>query len=257
MSSEFEAADLLSKDLVRQLASAIPANRSGVKISATESWYSDPARRGFLYLIREGMLSYSHAGKTLFAFNEGDIVGIENAFSASQADLSCEFAVIVDEYSLESFFRHLHERSPLMKLWNEYLAQQFKLFSIMLANSMSDQDQPYVPDIRFVPEGDLILEEGSEGNELFSLIEGSAEVVKGGKVIDSVGADQIFGAVSALSQTPRAASVVAKTDCMVAVFNPDDLERLSIIRPRVVISLLRQLAEDLGLPSEQKQTIPI
>ena len=74
MPAEFDIADQASKNLIAEVVKHIPPTKTGITISATDSWYANPSRRGKLYLLREGLLAYRREGRLLFSFNDGDLV---------------------------------------------------------------------------------------------------------------------------------------------------------------------------------------
>ena len=238
---EFDVADQASKTLVAALVSAIAPTTAKISVPATGSWYSNAARKGNLYFLREGMLEYRREGRLLFSFNEGDLVGVENVFCSSDSNLVSEFAVIVDEYSADEFFDAVNKSESLTRTWNEYLAQQFKLFSIMLASLVNEQEG-FVPDVRFYSEGEYIIEQGSIEEEIYTMVEGAAEVLIDGKKVGEVNADEMFGALAGLTGTPRMASVLASTDCMVVVLSRGEFKHLLLTRPQTVIKLIEEMA---------------
>ena len=63
--------------------------------------------------------------------------------------------------------------------------------------------------------GSTPITEGSKGAAFFLILEGSAEVVKGGDRVAVVHAGQFVGELALLANTPRTASVTALDDCLV------------------------------------------
>lgn len=250
MPEEFEAADRESKRLIAGLLAGLEPSRPGLIVRATESWYGEPSRRGNLYLLRDGSLSYRRQGRTLFSFNEGDLVGIESVFYSPGAELASEFAVIADEYASEAVFRHVQGGAERLRDWNAYLVHQFSLFSIMLAQ-LANFDEPYIPEIRCYSEGDVIVRQGELGDEVFTLIEGSASVWVDDVMVGEVRSDEIFGAVAALAGTPRTATVRAAADCMVVALNRAQFKSMLIARPNTVYKLVEDMARALVSTNER------
>lgn len=240
--AEFERYDLESKEILTLIVRSIQPKRTNVKVPATSSWYADPSRKGNLYLLKEGMLTYRLDGKTLFSFNEGDLVGIENFFCVSNAELETEFAVVVDEFHAESFFAALHKVPEQLNLWNNYLAKQFSLFSIMLANSVS-QEEAYTPDVCFFMPGEKLFEQGEIGRELYTIIEGEAEIVRDGVVCGIVCPDEFCGVLSGLSGEPRPCSVVAMTECIAVRIDQSNFRLAISSRSGAVQRMLERLGE--------------
>ena len=58
-----------------------------------------------------------------------------------------------------------------------------------------------------LPEGKVLIKEGDTGREFFVLIDGTAEVERGGKKVASIGPGDFFGEISLISKTPRNATI--------------------------------------------------
>ncbi len=93
-----------------------------------------------------------------------------------------------------------------------------------------------------VPTGTAIVTEGEEGTSLFVLASGRVRVEKRGPdgaalALARLGESTFFGEMAILSGEPRAASVVAETDCDVLEIRADVLLDLAREHPGVVTSL--------------------
>jgi CRP/FNR family transcriptional regulator, cyclic AMP receptor protein len=71
------------------------------------------------------------------------------------------------------------------------------------------------PDVTEVPAGTEIFKQGDAGHTLFAIVEGTVEVVRDGRVLEELGAGAFFGEMSLIDQSPRSATVRAKTACRV------------------------------------------
>ena len=61
------------------------------------------------------------------------------------------------------------------------------------------------------PAGQPIVQEGQPGLGLYIIAEGSAEVTRGGRIIDQLSMGDFFGEMSLIDDLPRTASVTATT----------------------------------------------
>jgi CRP-like cAMP-binding protein len=98
--------------------------------------------------------------------------------------------------------------------------------------------------IEFTP-GQVIFEEGETGDKMYAVIEGTVDIVKGGKVIDSAGPDSIFGEMALIDQSPRSATAVARTPCKVV---PVDQKRFTFMvqqTPFFSLQVMRTMADRL------------
>jgi CRP-like cAMP-binding protein len=60
-----------------------------------------------------------------------------------------------------------------------------------------------------IPEGNVVIEEGSYSHELFAIEEGTAEVTRDGEHIADLGPGDIFGEAGMLDEEMRSATVTA------------------------------------------------
>ena len=96
---------------------------------------------------------------------------------------------------------------------------------------------------------ELTLEEGKEfvtqgdvGREAFVIVEGTAEVVRGGEVIATLGPGDCVGELALLDHGPRTASVRAKTPLTVLVLGPREFSGLLDEVPALTHKILASLA---------------
>jgi CRP-like cAMP-binding protein len=68
-----------------------------------------------------------------------------------------------------------------------------------------------------VPAGRTILRQGTAGRELVVLLDGEAEVLRDGRVVNRVGAGEVVGEIALLSRRPRTASVRTTTPARLLV----------------------------------------
>ena len=85
------------------------------------------------------------------------------------------------------------------------------------------------PKIRKVSEGDVLVEQGAKGDELFVLLDGVLSVEHDGIELGALGPGSVFGERAVLENGTRTATLRAMTKCKVAVAPRDaiDLEALS------------------------------
>lgn len=97
-----------------------------------------------------------------------------------------------------------------------------------------------------VAAGRELITEGQTGHELFVVLDGEAEVRRGGAVIATRGPGSIFGETALLVDRPRNATVVATTDMTVAVIDRYNFRRLLEEHPDLYLPLLASMANRLA-----------
>jgi CRP/FNR family cyclic AMP-dependent transcriptional regulator len=70
------------------------------------------------------------------------------------------------------------------------------------------------PDHRTVPAGEVIYQEGDEGNHMYGIVSGAVELRKGSVVVAILGPNDVFGERALIDHLPRnvTAVAVAETD---------------------------------------------
>jgi CRP/FNR family transcriptional regulator, cyclic AMP receptor protein len=93
-----------------------------------------------------------------------------------------------------------------------------------------------------VPAGRVLCREGDRGREFFVLVEGKVDVARKGRRVATLGAGDFLGEISLLEQTPRTATVTAKTPLRFFVLTPRDFRQVVDENPSVERKVLRALA---------------
>ena len=94
--------------------------------------------------------------------------------------------------------------------------------------------------------GEVILREGRLGRELFVILEGTATVTRGGRVVNRLGAGDHFGELAAIEAAPRSATVTAATDLQVLIIGPRQFDAMIEIpgfRNALLAGLVRRIRE--------------
>jgi CRP-like cAMP-binding protein len=100
------------------------------------------------------------------------------------------------------------------------------------------------------PAGHVLCREGAVGRELVMIIEGEADVSRGGNAVASVGPGDFIGEMSLLDGGPRSATVTAKTEVKALVVPTREFWQVLDEVPALAHRLLRTLAERLRAMDE-------
>ncbi len=86
------------------------------------------------------------------------------------------------------------------------------------------------PKIRKVAEGDVLIEQGSQGDELFVLLDGVLSVLHDGQELGLMGPGSVFGERAVLEGGTRTVTVQAVTKCKIAAASGDAIDRDALAR---------------------------
>jgi CRP-like cAMP-binding protein len=105
------------------------------------------------------------------------------------------------------------------------------------------EDVAHIADELDLPAGKLMAKEGDRGREFFVLLEGEAEVTKGGETINTMRDGDFFGEIALVTKMPRTANVTATTPVRVLVITERDFSGLLKSSPDVARGVAEALAE--------------
>ena len=93
--------------------------------------------------------------------------------------------------------------------------------------------------------GDTVTQEGSGGVGFFVVEDGEAEVNVGGEVRGTIGPGDYFGEIALLNDSPRTATLTARTDMVCYGMTPWDFRPLVESNSAIAWKLLTAMAEKM------------
>ena len=97
---------------------------------------------------------------------------------------------------------------------------------------------------RFVAQS-RIVDEGEPARTFFVILDGVVSVTRNRRRIARLGSGEAFGEMALLTESPRAASVVAETDVLTMCLSRASFNKILNSEPAVSRALLKTLAERL------------
>ena len=229
-------------DLVSKLVDGAAIKNADLRIpSETEI---DINNTQSVYLIKEGILREKHENNILTNYEQGDIAGLDAIFNHKPTRLITDFAIVVDEYDATELFNHIRADEVRSQAMIQFISGMYHSYQLIACHYKQD-DAEFHPEIRHYDEGDTIIEEGGTDNEVYTLLSGSADVLVSETQVGHIKRDEIFGAIAALTGTPRTAKVVATSECSVLVVASDRFQDLLEKRPDTVTKLVEDMARTI------------
>ena len=93
--------------------------------------------------------------------------------------------------------------------------------------------------------GDTMVDEGTTGVGFYLILDGRAEVRKGGRVLATLGKGQFFGEMSLIDELPRSADVVAVAPTKCWALTSWAFTGLVKANPDVALLMLKELVKRL------------
>ena len=94
--------------------------------------------------------------------------------------------------------------------------------------------------------GKEMTRQGAAGREFFVLLEGTADVKKNGRKINTLGPGDFFGEIALVSHEPRTATVTATTPVRTLVITDRSFRRLLDESPQVKTKVMEAMAKRLA-----------
>jgi CRP/FNR family transcriptional regulator, cyclic AMP receptor protein len=113
-----------------------------------------------------------------------------------------------------------------------------------LDNKELDQIASSLRERRFKA-GDVVTQEGSGGVGFFVVEEGEADVSIGGESKGSIGPGDYFGEIALINESPRTATLTARTDMLCYGMTPWDFRPLVESNSEIAWKLLTAMAEKM------------
>jgi CRP/FNR family transcriptional regulator, cyclic AMP receptor protein len=95
-------------------------------------------------------------------------------------------------------------------------------------------------------EGKEMTREGAPGREFFVLLDGTADVKKNSRRVNTLGPGDFFGEIALVSREPRTATVIATSPVRALVITDRSFRRLLDDAPQVQTKVMEAMAERLA-----------
>ena len=93
--------------------------------------------------------------------------------------------------------------------------------------------------------GQKIFEAGQMGDVMYIVQEGEVDILLAGQVIDTTGPGGVIGEMALISDKPRSATAVAKTDCKLVSIDEKRFTFLIQQTPYFALQVMRVIADRL------------
>jgi CRP-like cAMP-binding protein len=93
-----------------------------------------------------------------------------------------------------------------------------------------------------VPAGGVVFTQGEPGDRMFGIVEGQIELRVDGRLIATLGPDDIFGEMAVVDKSPRMATATASSDAQLAVIDNQTFLFLVHETPTFALSVMSAMA---------------
>ncbi|MAT91518.1 MAG: DNA-binding protein [Halioglobus sp.] len=241
------------RELVRALLETVNMPPLPLEVEATPGGNF----RGFdgaqFYVVRAGSIAARYQDKTIYTLEEGelllpDITGTGNdeiaVFYGSGSGAK------LDAYPALDFMRRVFDDPQAVRLWTRLLVTYAGMM-LRITAACTPEETSATPGFEVYEPGEVIIQQGGRADFVFNMTSGVAEVLVDDVSVGRIGDGEIFGAMAALTQADRSATVRAKTSCSVVKVPKEQFTELIKSNPATIHSLMIDMANSIVNLNEQ------
>lgn len=207
-------------------------------IPATTVLSFDPS---LIWVIESGTGYLEYVGRRVMILESGQLLGPWMTSAAPLALVTREVECGLLGFDQQTVAAIVGADPEKLKLWCQFQGASLSWFFGEFAE-LQAMSSPPNPRYRSFRRGDKLLREGDTGSEVFMLIEGELEVSVQGNSVGRIHKSEIFGALAALTQGIRTATVTAINPSVCMVFSKDEFRDFL----RSNSTLMEKLFEDFA-----------
>lgn len=197
-----------------------------------------------LFVVRSGAIQASKNGRPFMVYEEGDVLGLSNGYDLPSPEFSTDEFVALDRYDTTELLKHLTSTRENVSAWTAYILSLNSLYMDCYGRMVRLQKPTHTGFLEFEA-GDVIITEGDDATEVYTIIQGSAEVSVGGVKVGEIKQDEIFGAMAVFTHAKRSATVTALQPCSVLAVPKDDFVTLMQSHPETTMTLIENMAKSI------------
>jgi len=250
---DYSTLDQQYKSLARALVELVNIPPIPLKVDTTKQGNFRGFDSGKFYVVTNGSLSARYRGKTVYVLQQGDIL-LPDITGTTSADITVfygsEAGASLESYPALEFMTKVFTEPSAIKLWTRLLITYSGLM-VRISASLSREGIPATPGFEVYEPGQKIIRQGDRADYVFNLSTGVAEVIVDDVTVGRIGEGEIFGAMAALTNADRSATVRAKTHCSVVKVPKEQFTELIKSKPSTIHSLLIDMANSIVNLNEQ------
>lgn len=230
------------KKLVHELLNDLSLPSTTLQLDPTHNAFKNGMDKGTTYLVKGGMLTMRSQRRKLLTWDEGDLILPDAApDSTDTMHFASEGPVLLAGFNTLELVRAALSSDDTARLWTRILMTQQGIVLRVLAASIEEETQT-TPGFAYFMPGDIIIQQGDPADYVFSLFEGSAEVIVDDVPVGEVSEGEVLGTLAVLTHSPRSATVRAKTRCSVVEVPKEQFKDLIRTNPTMIHGLMTDMA---------------
>lgn len=232
------------KKISNHLLTDLPEPEERLELNEVQDLYSQFPSDS-LYFIDSGALQGMYENRAIVLFEPGNLVGLPNIYDLPSLIFTSEEPVRLLRYDASTLLRFFNETRERQSIWTGYLITLISIYSNAYSRMVRVQSRPSTGFLQFAA-GDIIVQEGDDAHEVFTIIQGKADVYLEGVKVGEVQRDEIFGATAVFTNSKRTATVIATEDSSVLAVPKDEFVTLMQTHPQTTMALIESMARSVA-----------
>ncbi|MCB0345889.1 MAG: cyclic nucleotide-binding domain-containing protein [Bdellovibrionales bacterium] len=247
LSSSAERCSALGSEILEKLS---PLQQSR-QIAKEEGLPHERAGTPLFYRVVSGLISLRANNRITFLFEPGDAVGMGNYHERDEIELVAEEDSEVEVFRVGDALDAMDADASLRRIWTEYCAHQIFILQCVIADNIVSERMRLKPRTVTFKAGKQIIKEDSRTSDVYVLLEGRAVATKAGRPVGTIREDEIFGAIAAILDEPRTASVTAINECTCLRYSRDEFFQLINDCPGIVLRMVDGMAKAIASATQK------
>jgi len=205
------------------------------------------------YQVKRGEIAVRYQNRTVYSLEEGDLL-LPDVAGTLDKDITVYYAaegeVSLLAYPALDFMQRVFTDPNATRLWTRLLVAYSGLM-FRLTAAFTPEDSQMTPGFEVYQPGAVIIRQGDRADYVFNMTAGVAAVLVDDVPVGRIGDGDIFGAMAALTQMDRSATVRAKSVCSVVKVPKDQFTELIKSNPATIQSLMVDMAHSIVNLNEQ------
>ncbi len=203
-----------------------------------------------LFIIQSGTLTAYFDNRPCLYLEAGDLIGLTNCYQLPSFRIAAEDSIDAIQYDADTILRYVNESKERQAIWTSYLITQISMFQSAYGRVQSTGTLPQTGFLNFM-DGQTIITQGDEANEVFTILSGKADVFVDGSKVGEILQDEIFGAMAVFTGEKRSATVKAAGECVILAVPKEDFIVLIHSHPQTTMTLIDNMARTISTLNAQ------
>lgn len=252
--SDFQVLNEVAKIAVRSALDGLEIETKTLELPPTPESEYKAFPNDIIAVVERGLVSTLHNDTVVSVLDRGDMLMPDTTFLPSTIPpllYGSETGATLRTYDRKALLAALTKHPQRHNAWTEAVSLQSSLLLRLNALHIREAIGGEGSATEFFAAGSVIIQQGDPADDVFSMSEGTAEVLVNDISVAKIGTGELFGTMAALTGSHRNATIRALEPCEVVRVPKDRFFELIRSRPAAVQGLLVDMARSITELNEE------